>query len=255
MIDTELETGRRAWRCTSQRFEDVGVPMGSSDQSLVLSTGLTHRRSKRLRPQCGLTSLIVPPSRDHALAWIVYSAELGYRYSGDEYWQTFERETPGWSLNGDRYRIRDFYHQFQRGFGGAEPSGAWAKQFSIICWPITHAILPKDLQRQLARTLYESRHFLSGDVLGSPESLGDLIAARSWNATSRFQNLAEETRLVGQIAAALLFQGRPARTSSYILRRLRGSVRTWTASSGRATGCGAHANPRTIACKSVDLAF
>ena len=147
------------------------------------------------------------PSRAHALVWIVYSSEIGYRYSGDEYWQTFERETPDWVLNGDRHLIRDFYLQFQKDFGGAVPSGAWAEHFSIICWPITHAILPKDLQRQLARTLYESRHSFSGEVLGSPESLGALIAAQSWNTTSRFQNFAQEKQLVGQIAAALLLQG------------------------------------------------
>ena len=147
------------------------------------------------------------PSRDHWLAWVVYSAELGYRYSGDEYWQTFEQETPGWVFNGDRYKIRNFYQRFEREFGGAVPSGPWAEHFSIICWPITHAILPKDLQVQLARTLYESRYLLSEDVLGSPELLGDLIAARSWNASSRFQNLAQDTRLLGQIAAALLIQG------------------------------------------------
>ena len=147
------------------------------------------------------------PSRAHSLVWIVYSSELGYRYSGDEFWQTFERETTGWAVNGDRHLIRSFYLQFHRDFGGAVPSGVWAEHFSIICWPITHAILPKDLQRQLARTLYELRHSYTGDILGSPEALGDLIAARSWNSTSRFQNFVQEKQLVGQIAAALLLQG------------------------------------------------
>ena len=147
-----------------------------------------------------------PPSQDHALAWIVYSSEFGYRYSGDEYWQTFELETPGWTDHGDRYWIRHCFRNFHREFGGAKPSGAWADHFSIICWPITHAVLPKDLQRQLARILYELRHSFSGEILDSPALLGKLIAARSWNATSRFQNLAQETQLLGQIAAALLFQ-------------------------------------------------
>ena len=147
------------------------------------------------------------PSRDHALAWIVYSAEMGYRYSGNEYWQTFEEETPGWVHNRDRYRLRAFFHQFQRDFGGAVPSGTWAEHFSIICWPIAHAILPKDLQRQLARTLYELRHSYTGDLLRSPELLGNLIAARSWNTSSRFQDFVQDPRLVGQIASALLLQG------------------------------------------------
>ena len=59
------------------------------------------------------------PSRGHSLAWIVYAAELGYRYFGDEYWQTFESETPGWSVFGDRYWIRACFRWFHKRFGGA----------------------------------------------------------------------------------------------------------------------------------------
>ncbi|HEX9736136.1 MAG TPA: hypothetical protein VGG06_29600, partial [Thermoanaerobaculia bacterium] len=147
------------------------------------------------------------PSHDHELVWIVYAAEIGYLYSGDEYWQTFEQKTPGWTAYGDRYWIRDRYRSFQKKYGGAEPSGAWAEHFSIICWPITHAILPRDLQRQLARALYELRHSFSAELFESPSRLGEFIAAGSWNATARFQNLAQEPHFVGQIAAALLLQG------------------------------------------------
>lgn len=147
------------------------------------------------------------PSRLHALAWIVYAAEIGYGYSGDEFWQTFEQKTPGWTARGDRGWLRERYQWFHKSYGGAAPSGPWADHFSIICWPITHAILPRDLQRQLARILYELRHSFSADLFESPATLGEFIAARSWNATSRFQNLAEETQLLGQIAAALLLQG------------------------------------------------
>ena len=147
------------------------------------------------------------PSTDHALAWIVYAAEIGYGFSGDEYWQTFEEQTPGWTLRGDRYWIRHCYRMFERKYGGVRPSGAWAEHFSIICWPITHAILPRDLQQQFARILYELRNSFSAELFESPPKLGEFIAARSWNGNSRFQNLAQETDLVGQIAAALLLQG------------------------------------------------
>ena len=41
-----------------------------------------------------------PPSREHPLPWMVYACEMGYRYAGDEYWQTFEERTPGWKLTG-----------------------------------------------------------------------------------------------------------------------------------------------------------
>ena len=195
----------------SQHFatlRDSRQAKGLAEPLFGLEHGLTHAEVQELERTVRTHIANRPPSQDHSLAWIVYSAELGYRYSGDEYWQTFEQETPGWIANGDRYRIRDFYQWFAREFGGAVPSGPWAEHFSIICWPITHAILPKDLQIQLARTLYESRYHLSECVLGSPRLLGELIAAWTWNASSRFQNLAQGTRLLGQIATALLFQGK-----------------------------------------------
>ena len=84
---------------------------------------------------------------------MVYAAELGYRYSGDEYWQTFEAQTPGWAQSANRECIRSVFEKFSDTFGGARPSGAWANWFSIISWPVTHAVLPADLQRQFARLL------------------------------------------------------------------------------------------------------
>lgn len=144
--------------------------------------------------------------RQHPLAWTVYAAEIGYGYAGDEFWETFEEQTPGWTER-DRGWIRDAFVDFRRRFSGAEPSGAWAKRFSIICWPITHAILPRDLQQQLARVLYELRDSFSAELFESPLLLGQFIAARSWSTSARFQNFVQEPALVGQIAAALLLQG------------------------------------------------
>ncbi len=207
---SELEAWQTRLSLHFATLRDSQRASGTGESLFALEHGLTESEVSALEGAVRAHIASRAPSRDHWLVWVVYSAELGYRYAGDEYWQTFEQETPGWIVNGDRYRIRDFYRRFEREFGGAVPSGPWAAQFSIICWPITHAILPKDLQVQLARTLYECRFLFSEDVLGSPERLGGLLAARSWNASSRFRNLAEDTRLLGQIAAALLTQGRPA---------------------------------------------
>lgn len=148
------------------------------------------------------------PARDHQLVWMVYATEIGYGYAGHEYWQTFEDKTPGWTLNGRRDWIRDAFVAFQRKFAGATPSGPWAKQFSIIAWPITHAILPRDLQQQLARILYDLRHSFSAELFDEPQRLGDFIAAWSSNTSARFQNFVQAPALVGQIAAALLLQGK-----------------------------------------------
>ncbi len=142
----------------------------------------------------------------HRLPWIVYASELGYRFSGDEYWQTFEDRTPGWYVNGDRNWMRRCFQDFQELFNGAQPMGTWASHFNIICWPITHAILPQDLQRQFAKLLYELRNIISAGVLFSPCHLGELIARHSQGTSSRFRQFAEEPLLLGQIAAALLLQ-------------------------------------------------
>jgi len=174
----------------------------------ALEHGLAQAELLALQNMLRAHIQVSAPAREHQLVWVVYAAETGYGYAGNEYWQTFEDKTPGWTLNGRRDWIRDAFLAFHRKFAGAKPSGPWAEQFSIIAWPITHAILPRDLQQQLARILYELRHSFSAELFDEPQRLGDFIAARSWNTSARFQNLVQAPALVGQIAAALLLQGK-----------------------------------------------
>jgi hypothetical protein len=138
------------------------------------------------------------------LPFVVYATEIGYHYSGDEYWPTFEASIPELITHGDRHYIRRSFLSFHETFSGARPTGPWADHFSIICWPITHAVLPTDLQRQFARLLFESRHILTARLLHHPDELGQRLAARSFEASSRFQKLAENTALLGRVASALL---------------------------------------------------
>jgi len=174
----------------------------------ALEHGLAPAEVLALSNELRAHIVVSPPSSKHSLVWTAYAAEIGYGYAGDEYWQTFEEKTPGWTENGNRGWIRDAFVAFQKTFAAARPSGPWAEQFSIIAWPITHAILPRDLQQQLARILYELRHSFSAELFDEPQRLGDFIAARSWNTSARFQNLVQAPALVGQIAAALLLQGK-----------------------------------------------
>jgi hypothetical protein len=142
---------------------------------------------------------------DYWLPWITYAAEMGYSYSGNEYWHTFEFKTPGWD-NRYRHKIRDWYERFAREFNGVRPSGDWASHFSIIAWPINHAIIPQDLQRFLARVLYEARHDIAL-LLDDDVRLGQRIAAWADATSDRFRQFVAQHRLVGQIAAALLLVG------------------------------------------------
>jgi hypothetical protein len=162
------------------------------------------------------------PSDRHWLPWVVYSAEIGYEYAGDEYWETFAYRTPGWIESGaQRSWIRSAFLQFHQEYGGAQPVGRWAEHFSIICWPITHAILPRDLQRQLAEVLFDIRDLFTPELLRSPELLGMQIEAHSWDASSRFCDLAEEHLLLGQIATGLLLSDEEMETALVLPSTLR----------------------------------
>lgn len=169
----------------------------------ALEHGLDDREIAQLKQDVRAYIQSFRPNK-HWLPWIVYAAELGYDYIGYEYWQTFEESTNGWLQNGDRYYLRDKFRSFCKDYGGARPTGLWAQHFTIICYPITHAVLPKDFQRQLAKVLYETRRLFTSAVLKSPDQLGTLIAAYSTDQTDRFQRFVQNVDLVGLIAQELL---------------------------------------------------
>ena len=137
------------------------------------------------------------------LPFVVYAAEVGYGYVGDEYWTTFSSLTPHWTSQ-ERSMIREWFELFHDRYGGARPTGAWANHFTIISWPITHAVLPVYLQRHLAQLLFDFRGALTSELLDDPRALGTRLAQRATNYTERFRIFCENNTLVGQVAAALL---------------------------------------------------
>lgn len=143
------------------------------------------------------------PASPHWLLWVVYAAERGYEFEGGEYWDLIQVHTGVWD-NATRDRLRDWFRRFQRTYNGVVPSGRWANWFTIIAWPITHSILPKDLQWQLARTLYSTRHDLISLRDFSPSSIGKLLGANAWDTSSRFQAFLQQEELAGRIVLALL---------------------------------------------------
>lgn len=142
------------------------------------------------------------------LPWVVHAAEVGYRYEGDEFWRSFGASTPGWDTHGDRGFIRRCFQRFASEYGGVVPTGSFAQHFSIIAWPIRHALLPKDLQLQFARTLFELRHrFESGDEHVTPGVVGRQISLGARGKSGRFSRFCEDHRLVGEIAIAVMDGG------------------------------------------------
>ncbi|MBL8688958.1 MAG: hypothetical protein JNL04_07650 [Rhodospirillaceae bacterium] len=154
------------------------------------------------------------------LLWVVYAAELGYGYDGDEYWQSYEEATPYWRGLTIRNNIRTWFGKFQTKYDGVIPSGEWAGAFRIITWPITHAILPKYLQRQLAQTLFDVRYQLSHADFTDPGAIGRLLAENAWGASSRLQEFLQQEVLAGRIALALLDEKHLAGASPLLQKTL-----------------------------------
>ncbi len=172
----------------------------------ALEHGLDQEERATLRREVHSACSRQRPRDEHWLVWTVYAAEVGYDYAGREYWQTFEKQTDGWAQHGSRHWIRDCFRRFAAAFRGFAPTGSWAEHFSIICWPIVHAVLPRDMQARIARMLYDVRRSFTADTLSDPHALGSLIAARGWLGLSRLEQLADEVEVIGRIALALLFR-------------------------------------------------
>ena len=168
----------------------------------ALEHGMTQTDLRRVQSLLRARQKARRPSAPLWLLWAVYASEAGYDYRGDEYWPSFEEQTPNWQYH-DRPKVKNWFGQFQRSFNGAVPSGPWAEHFSIIAWPITHALLPRYLQRQFAKLLYDLRFRLALASLDAG-SIGRLLAAHATHASTRFQAFLEQEELTGQIAAALL---------------------------------------------------
>ena len=205
----------------SLHFEALAAQRSTAHRGVfVLEHGLNAEEINALQREVKAAAASRRPELKVCLPWIVYATELGYRFSGDEYWQTFESETPGFEF-GERNWIREQFLWFHRKFQGIRPTGPWAQHRSIICWPIANAVLPRDLQRQLARILFEMRYVLNADLFKNPEKLGQEIADRSWDASGRLQDLCQERLLIGQIGAALLLEGQTAAASLILPATLR----------------------------------
>lgn len=147
----------------------------------------------------------------HWLVWIAAAAEVGYRYDGTEYWDLFGAALPNWSKFGDRNRDRDqiraWYKQFALEYQGLTPSGPWARQFPIIAWPITQAILPRYLQRQFAEHLYNLRLTLTRSGELTLDEIGELLSSRYYGGSSRFEGFLQQKVLTARIVLALGLEG------------------------------------------------
>jgi len=198
-LDQWQERMERHFLALSKSRAASGLPLFALEHGL--SVAETEEIGAQLRAQLVRRSRLAP----HWLLWTIYAAEQGYTYEGGEYWQSFEEATPGWD-NRDRYRISSWFSRFQRTYNGFKPHGPWASHFSIIAWPITHAVLPRYLQRQFAHTLYVLRFQLARLNSIEPAAIGRLLATNVFDASTRLEQFLQQEELVGRMVLALLHQ-------------------------------------------------
>ena len=143
-------------------------------------------------------------SDDFWVTWVVCATEHGYQFAGLEYWESFERKVRRWHGVDYRESLRKWFGRFAKTYGGAEPSGAWSTRYKYICWPVTHALLPQDLQLQLAQAFHYAQSSLYDAAELSDRELGRLIKCNSLETTTRYSQFLEQEEIVGQVVHALL---------------------------------------------------
>lgn len=198
-----LDAWQKKMEC---HFEALRKSRAKSDLPLfALEHGLSNEElgkiSILLRQRLSRGKRLAP----HWLLWTIYAAESGYTYEGGEYWQSFEDVTPGWDSR-NRYQVSNWFARFRSTFNGVRPSGPWAEHFSIIAWPITHAVLPRYLQWQFARTLYDLRFQIARLNTVDAGAIGRLIATNAHHTSTRFEQFLQQEELVGRLVLALLHQ-------------------------------------------------
>ena len=187
-----------------QHFKNLANIRENSDFPVfVIEHGLCEEELEQLRSALRSHCKLHSPRTSDWLLWVIYATEVGYDYTGDEYWTSFEEQTPGWEYS-YRYKIKSWFEKFHANYNGVKPSGPWAEHFTIIAWPITHAILPVYLQHQFAKLLYDLRYHLLRIENLDARTIGRQLAANVYRPTSRFQVFLEQEEMIGRIALALL---------------------------------------------------
>lgn len=191
------------FRGLHERRQELGerVPVfalehGLNEEDLkLLRSAVVAAHQERLLPRA---------SRQWWLPLVVHAAEVGYIYDGVEFWPIYAKATPGWDDSEyERDRVRGWFVKFAKEYGGAIPQGAWAKTFRKIAWPITHAVLPRYLQMQLAKMLSDYRTGWP-DLLDDPAELGVRLHSWSRHYSDRLEKFCQNSALVGHVAVALL---------------------------------------------------
>lgn len=217
-IEHELDAHFKALKLEKQR---VGAPVFALEHPY--DDARTRQLSTLLEEHLRQRGFL---SEDFWLCTVVCAAEHGYDFAGLEFWDSFVPSSSWWQYQSNRELLREWFKRFATKYRGAKPSGSWAERFRLISWPITHALLPKDLQLQLAETLHYGRGDLVAGAELQDEDLGRLIRAHAHFPTPRYKHFLQNEALVGQIVHTLLRDhgDQPSAIFAPTLQRISGDI-------------------------------
>lgn len=156
------------------------------------------------------------------LPLLAATAEVGYRYrgTGTDFWPVLERDLHVAAGASFRSALVRLFEQGHREFGIAKPGDSpWERHFPLIAWPISNAIVPLELQPQLAGAL---RQALRSGVSGNdPEALYQyLVNIAGGQAGRRFENWLKRTDVASEVMKRLLYPTSDGWLSREILDRI-----------------------------------
>ena len=158
---------------------------------------------------------------------LAVTAEVGYRYqgTGTDFWPVVEQDLHLIAGGGFRLALVRLFELGHREFGIAKPgNSAWERHFPLIAWPIANALVPLELQPQLASAL---RQALRAGISGNdPEALYQYLVQIAVGQTSRrFENWLHQTDTASEVMRRLLYPASDGWLSGDILERIDGDLR------------------------------
>lgn len=156
------------------------------------------------------------------LPLLVVTSEIGYRYrgTGTNFWPVVEQDLRITADNKFRSALVDFFKSAHRKFGIARPGlSPWESHFPLIAWPVANALVPLELQPQLARSLQQTlRIGISGN---DPDTLyHHLLQIAEGQASRRFENWLQQTDTALEVMRRLLYPTSDGWLSGEILERI-----------------------------------
>lgn len=139
--------------------------------------------------------------RERYLPLLVVATEIGYDYrgTGTDFWPRFEERLERKLPPSGRQALTSLFEEASRTLGAATPPQTrWARTFCHIAWPISHAVLPRDLQPCLARALGQLGFQVTADTPAARIVEALRSGARRF-ASGRFFAWLEQAALVAAV--------------------------------------------------------